>query len=177
MIGWLGRFGWLLTLILAVIAAVGIGTVGPVSRLALALLPLVVLLAWAGSDPNPLLALLAFVAGAVIDLAGQGPLGHWALAYLLGLGVLRWAIGREAPPNALEPGYRTARRGAALVGLAVTVATACGLEWAWTGGRTDPSSFVWAVTIAGLLLAGLGRLTQMDAPPRRRRWNTAEPRT
>jgi len=85
---------------------------------ALPLIPYVVIHAMIERRPSAVPDWLVFLAGLALDVLGQGPLGYWALVYLVGFVCVR---------SASEPGPSGTLRGILL--LALTLAALVLVQW------------------------------------------------
>jgi hypothetical protein len=103
-----------LSLVCATAVAALVQTATNTANGAWALLPVIVIHAFATRAPAAMPSWLVFVAGMTVDFATQGPPGYWALVYLAGLLWIRLAIASSARGGL--------RRAAAALGTVLVVA-------------------------------------------------------
>ena len=145
-------------MVAVVVAALPWGLTGD-ARLVLPLLPYVLVHLTVERRAEAMPDWLAFAAGFALDVAGQGPLGYWALVYLAGFTVVRWV---------------TARGHLGLVsGISLFALTAAWLALVqWIAGSIyylrpqEPEPLALAAGIAALAYAAAAVLVPARRPPR-----------
>ncbi|XBQ15370.1 MAG: rod shape-determining protein MreD [Oceanicaulis sp.] len=119
--GWPGIVGFVLTTLAALIIQGAAGRIG-VNGALFVNLPLIVLFLWSFKRPGLVSPIALLIAGLLQDLVTGGPLGVWALAYLVAFAAAR---DREADGAGVEVGP-AALRFAALSAAAYVTAWAAG---------------------------------------------------
>lgn len=156
------------TLMLGVVLAMLPWTLGEHHRFVLPFGPLMVIYFWS-SRASALAAVVVFLAGLTVDVLSYGPLGYWALVYLLGSALV--ALAMRVP--VLEPILNSAFGECAL--FAGLMAIVAGITWvlalAYFGVDIAWAVLAWSAALVALaypivraMLLSLERLVQGPRP-------------
>lgn len=140
------------TLVLAVLLACGRWHAGPELALVAPFLPVVVVRHWAARAPQLLPEWAVALAGLCVDAVTQGPLGCWALVYLVAYGV--GLVSRRFADGGLAERMLAASLGLIASGLACALVLAL---YSWSDFSARPVAAAVAAALA------LGAAVEMAA--------------